>query len=118
MSVEISSTFQITVDVAINAGTAVVIQNPGRTMRVVSVAATAADGAVVSVGRLRGGVSTTFATATVNSPNLVNAPITVTNIAAANLLATDDIDIGSATANTLQVILYCTGSPAQSLDFA
>ena len=117
MSVEISSSFQITVDVAITAGTAIVIQNQIRSMRVVSVEVTGQETAVVSVGRLRNGVTDVFASGTLGA-NAVNQPILVSSIANATFQPGDDIDIGSATADTLQVILHCTGSPSQQMSFA
>lgn len=117
MAVEISSSFQITVDIAITAGTAVVIQNQRRSLRVVSVQATGQENAVVSVGRLRDGVTDTFASGTLGA-SAINQAILVSNIANATFVPGDDIAIGSSTADTLQVILHCTGSPAQEMEWA
>jgi hypothetical protein len=120
MPASISSTFLIVVDETIASAGVKNIANPGRTLRVVSVAVTGTDTAAVTVSRVTAaGVATAFATVTLDAaltPDLTDVPAAIT--ASGDFTATDNIrvSLGNVVGTSIsRVVLTCVGNPAFSL---
>jgi hypothetical protein len=120
MPASISSTFLIVVDETIAPAGVKNIANPGRTLRVVSVAVTGTDNAAVTVSRVTAaGVATPFAAVTLSAaltPDLTDVPAAIT--ASGDFTATDNIRVSLANVggtSISRVVLVCVGNPAFSL---
>lgn len=109
MSSAISSSFDITYDGTLAAGAFATITNPGRAFRVVGCTVSGVATAVATVGK--GTVATVVGVGTAISTDLpANGVMLIANIANATFTATDDIQIGAATAVVNKVVLHCVAT--------
>ena len=112
MPATISSTFDIVVDEAIPAGGGVIITNPGRTFRVISMLCTGTNGSNTSLVRTVSGGTTAVCTLVTGDLNDFPSTITVGNT---QFLATDNLRLLVQTQPITRVVIVCGAADPQAL---